>query len=344
MEKRISEFIADYIPKRITKEMRYKLQYELENHIYDRIDYYTEIGYTEEESLEKALNDFGNDEETKEQIKNELGGVHRPFTLADFFYLSIPITIALIFIGGTLLHFFLFTSHDFVIFLIIPIIMWLLIIPLKKTNKIHHIIKSIIAFILVVPYFVYMMIGNFFFSQTYDINLNKDEVMPTYTEITTEDTEDEDNLFHFPPPSNNLGKPIDATEFSMGWETIFGDSECTTSIFEYSPTEYKELKNKFNKEFKYMEEYEGYGYYIDDEYIDEDIVYKCDFSVYGFDFRTIEKEEDLEEYYEHWYLIGTNDETHEIAFIMTLDSTPTFDETFIKEDCGWRYFYFLTKF
>ena len=340
MEKRIQEFIADYIPKRISKETRYKLQYELESHIYDRIDYYTEIGYTEEECLEKALNDFGNDEETKKQIKNELGGVHRPFTMADFFYISIPVTIAIIFIGGTLLNFFLFTSHDAIGFLIIPLAIWLLIIPLKKTNKIHHIVKSIIAFILVVPYFIYMMIGSFFFTQTYDINLNKDEVVAVYKENITLDTEDEKYSFYFPPPSNKLGEPIDACYFAMGWETIFGDSNCTTTIFEYSPTEYKELKNKLNKDFEYMEEYEGRGYYIDDDYIDEQTVYNCNFKVYGFDFRTIEKEDDSDEYYEYWYLIGTNDETHEIAYIETFETTPTFDEYFIKEDCGWRYFYY----
>ena len=345
MEERISEFIADYIPKRITKETRYKLQYELESHIYDRIDYYTEIGYTEEESLEKALNDFGNDEETKEQIKLQLGGVHKPFTLADFFYISIPITIALIFIGGTLLHLVLFKTLYFKIYLLIPMVMWLLIIAIKKSNKIHHIVKSIIAFVLVVPYFVYMFIGNFFFTETYEIDLNKNKVLTSYSDIIDTDSEDEDKHFNFPPRACELGDPIDVDEFSMCWDSIFGESIWSTSIIEYSPTEYKELKNKFNKEFKYMAKYQVYGYFIDNEYIDEEIVYKCDFSVYGFDFKTIEKNDDSDEYYDYWYLIGTNDETHEIAFIKTIDAaTPTFDEYFIKEDCGWRYFYFLTKF
>jgi hypothetical protein len=223
-------------------------------------------------------------------------------------------------------------------------VMWLLIIAIKKSNKIHHIVKSIIAFVLVVPYFVYMFIGNFFFTETYEINLNKNKVLTSYSDIIDTDSKDEDKHFNFPPRACELGNPIDVDEFSMSWDSIFGESIWSTSIIEYSPTEYKELKNKFKKEYKYMQEYEGCGYYIDDEYINEEIVYNCNFSMYGFNFRTIEREDAPDEYYEHWYLIGTNDETHEIAFIETFESTPTFDEHFIKEDCGWRYFYFLTKF
>ena len=91
MEKRIEEFINEFLPKRITKEKRYELQAELENHIYERIDYYTEIGYSEEESLEKALKDFGDDKETMEQIKKNLENIHIPWSLADFFAKSLPI-------------------------------------------------------------------------------------------------------------------------------------------------------------------------------------------------------------------------------------------------------------
>lgn len=342
MEKRIQEFIADYIPKRVTKETGYKLQAELENHIYERIDYYTEIGYSEEESLEKALKDFGDDKETKEQIKNELGEIHRPFTLADFFYISIPITIALIFIAGTALHFFLFTSTDIRKFLVIPLILWLIVTVLKKSNKIHHIVKSVIVFIIVVPYFSWLFFSCFFFfTHTYDITLNKDKVISSYSDFMIVDwLEDYNKLYCLLPSPEGIGEPIDATEISMNWDTMFGYNSYKTWIFEYSPTEYNELKNKFNNEIKYMVTYEENGYY-----------YKSDFSVRGFDFRTLDipKEDDEHDYdfeWDYWGLIGTNDKTHEIAFIYVsnLGFSPTFDEYFIEEDCGWRYFYFLTKF
>ncbi len=352
MEKRIQEFIEDYIPKRITKETRYQLQAELENHIYERIDYYTEVGYSEEESLEKALKDFGDDEETKEQIKKEMGNIHIPWSLANFFAKSIPITVVLMFIGGTALHIFLFTSTDLRNFLLIPLILWLIIIALRKTNKIHHILKSIIAFILVIPYFGVCLLVIYVGAQTFDINLKKDNVISSYSDFMTisDDLDYCDKLYCLLPSLNEIGNPIDAVEFSTSWHTIFDTSSYSTWIFEYSPTEYKELKNKFNNDIEYMETYDEYDYYIDNV-----IVYKCDFSVYGFDFKTLDTSEDndaTDENYDnqfewdYWTFIGTNDETHEIAFIYVSerDSSPTFDEYFIEEDCGWRYFYFLTKF
>lgn len=339
MDKKIQEFIANYIPKRITKETRYKLQAELENHIYERIDFYTEIGYSEEESLEKALKDFGDDKETKEQIKKNLENIHIPWSLADFFAKSIPITVAIILIGGTLLHIFLFEFVNIKNIIIIPLIIWLMIIALKSSKRIHHTIKSIIAVILVVPHFIFILIGNFLWTPTYQLKPFKEDVIKFYSECC-----EIDELSDYLPAPSEIGEPIDAIFFSIGEDTIFGNDQRSTWVFKYSPSEYRELKNKFNENIEYMKTYSNHGYFIDDEYQDEDITYKCDFAVYGFDFRTIEKIYDPDEFYDSWYLIGTNDETHEIVFVESIELTPTFDETFIKEDCGWRYFYFLTKF
>lgn len=338
MEKRIQEFIEDYIPKRITKETRYLLQAELENHIYERIDYYTEIGYSEEESLEKALKDFGDDKETKEQIKKNLENIHIPWSLADFFAKSLPISVAIIFIGGTLSHIFLLKFVFIRNLILIPFIIWSLIIVLRKSKKLHHIIKSIIAIVLVLPHFIFSLTGIFLWTPTYQLKLVKENVIAFYSECC-----EIDELSDYLPAPNEIGEPIDANFFSIGEDTIFGNDQRSTWVFKYSPSEYKELKNKFNKNIKYMKTYSDHGYFIDDEYQDEDITYKCDFALYGFDFRTIEKIYDPDEFYDSWYLIGTNDETHEITFIESMELTPTFDEYFIKEDCGWRYFYFLTK-
>lgn len=339
MEERIQEFIADYIPKRVSKDTRYKLQYELENHIYDRIDYYSEIGYTKEESLEKALKDFGDDKETKEQIKKNLENIHIPWSLADFFAKSIPITVAIILIGGTLLHIFLFQIVSIRNIIIIPFIIWLAILVLKRVKRIHHIIKSIIAIILIVPYFMGLFWTYFLWTPTYQFKPFKEDVVKFYNECC-----EIDQLSDYLPSPSEIGEPIDANFFSMGEDTIFGNDQRSTWIFKFSPSEYKELKNKFNENIEYMKTYSEHGYFIDDEYQDEDITYKCDFTLYGFDFRTLEKIYDPDEIYDSWYLIGTNDETHEIAFIESMELTPTFDETFIKEDCGWRYFYYMTKF
>ena len=349
MEERISEFIADYIPKRITKETRYKLQAELENHIYERIDYYTEIGYSEEESLEKALKDFGDDEETKEQIKKNLENIHIPWSLADFFAKSLPISVAIIFIGGIILH-FMFRLNDIKFLIVIPLCIWLVMLFIKKLKRPHHIIKSIISFVLVIPYFSFLGIFYFLGNARWSTHTTEKKVFECYQDIIT--FYDTYNL----PTVNALGSPIDSFYFSVKEDSFLTDPSYENWIFEYSPTEYKDLKENFNKELVYMKTYtEDDGYYIDNVYYDNPYTYNCSFSVYGFDFKTIQfstvnKQHATDEDYsfgdDYWTLIGTNDKTHEIAFIFLepISFTPTFDEYFIKEDCGWRYFYFLTKF
>ncbi len=349
MDKKIQEFIANYIPKRITKETRYKLQAELENHIYERIDYYTEIGYSEEDSFEKALKDFGDDKETKEQIKKNLENIHIPWSLADFFAKSLPITIVIIFIGRIILHFML-RLNDIKFLIVIPLCIWLVILFIKKLKRPHHIIKSIISFVLVIPYFSFLGIIYFLGDAHWSIHTTDKKVFESYQATITE--YDANNL----PPINELETPIDLFYFSVEEDSFLTDPLYKNWIFEYSPTEYKALKEKFNKELYYMETYTvDDGYYIDNVYYDNPYTYNCTFSVYGFDFKTIRfssinktnvTDEDYDFSIDNWILMGTNDKTHEIAFIFLqpVNFTPSFDDEFIKEDCGWRYFYFLTKF
>ncbi len=356
MKKRISEFIADYLPKRITKETRYKLQAELENHIYDKIDYYKEIGYSEEESLEKALKDFGDDKETKEQIKKEMSEIHRPFTLADLFSISIPITVAIIFFGSGLLN-YLLKEHGIKNLVIIPLLIWLVIIALKRAKRIHHILKSVIAFILIVPYFLFMLTGYFFWSTNFYTNFNKSEVIEEYYAFMI-DEETNEKYERLLPHPNEIGNPIDANSFDLIENSAFTDPSYYTWVFKYAPEEYEVLKEKFDKEFIYRHDYVEYdGHYEGEEYIEECYIYDCNFKIYGFDFKTIqtpEYEEDFDEFdvyddnlddnfieHDYWAFIGTNDETCEIAFIYLYPEgfTPSFDDEFIKEDCGWKYYY-----
>lgn len=51
--KRVSELIED-------KTARKQINTELESHLLDKIDYYTEIGYTHEEAAKKATEEMGN--------------------------------------------------------------------------------------------------------------------------------------------------------------------------------------------------------------------------------------------------------------------------------------------
>ena len=73
---KIESYIASVIPKNIPKSKQQKLRAELEAHIFDRIDFYTEIGYDNEASINKALADMGEDEEIKTSIRNDFEELH----------------------------------------------------------------------------------------------------------------------------------------------------------------------------------------------------------------------------------------------------------------------------
>lgn len=68
---KISDFIDEFVPKNLSKKRRLLLIRELENHLFEKIDFYKEIGYGDEDSKEKAIADFGTDEDMKKSIFNE---------------------------------------------------------------------------------------------------------------------------------------------------------------------------------------------------------------------------------------------------------------------------------
>ncbi len=73
---KIESYIASVIPKNIPKSKQQKLKAEIESHIYDRIDFYTEIGYDNDASINKTLADMGEDEEVKTSILNHFEELH----------------------------------------------------------------------------------------------------------------------------------------------------------------------------------------------------------------------------------------------------------------------------
>lgn len=77
---KIESYIDSVIPKNIPKSKQQKLRAEIEAHIYDRIDFYTEIGYDTDSSITKALADMGEDEETKQSIRNDFEELHHERT------------------------------------------------------------------------------------------------------------------------------------------------------------------------------------------------------------------------------------------------------------------------
>ena len=73
---KIESYVDSVIPKNISKSKQQKLKSEIESHIYDRIDFYTDIGYDTDSSINKALADMGEDEETKTSIRNDFEKIH----------------------------------------------------------------------------------------------------------------------------------------------------------------------------------------------------------------------------------------------------------------------------
>lgn len=61
MDKRIESYLDSVIPEKLSKRRQKLIREELRDHISDHIDFYTEIGYSEDESIQKALADMGDD-------------------------------------------------------------------------------------------------------------------------------------------------------------------------------------------------------------------------------------------------------------------------------------------
>ena len=64
----VSDYLEAAVPKGLSASRRKLLTEELEGHIYDRVDAYMEIGYTKEESLQKAIEAMGDAEPVREQF------------------------------------------------------------------------------------------------------------------------------------------------------------------------------------------------------------------------------------------------------------------------------------
>lgn len=343
MESKIQEFIKDFIPKNITKEMKIELQNELECHIYDRIDYYKEIGYSDEESFEKALKDFCDDKQTKEQINKSFQKIHIPWSLADFFAKAIPITILIILVCGLLFN-FLFRLIDIRNLIVVPLVIWGIIILIKKAQRPHRILKSIVAFVLVVPYFLFMFTAYFLWNTNLYCEFDDVEALSAFNDTINSDSSDSNDTIL---GLNDIGESDDVDYFLVHENSAFTEPTYCTWIFKYPLPEYIEMKTRLNEAFAYKDVYikeeynEGMANYLESE---------CTFSVYGFKFKTVdvpyEKAFGDEEYnpeYDCWLIIGTNDEKQQIAYISVTPYafTPSFDDYFIKEVCAWRYFYFL---
>lgn len=68
---RITGFVESFVPKNLPKKRADELREELTCHILDKADYYREIGYDKNDSIDKAIAAFGTDESSKNYILKE---------------------------------------------------------------------------------------------------------------------------------------------------------------------------------------------------------------------------------------------------------------------------------
>ena len=76
MNPKLSAYLDSLVPKSLSEKRKKALFDELQSHILDKADRYEEIGYSKDESLELALRDMGEDEKTKEAIKDEFESLY----------------------------------------------------------------------------------------------------------------------------------------------------------------------------------------------------------------------------------------------------------------------------
>lgn len=76
MDKRIESYLDSVIPEKLSKRRQKLIREELRDHISDHIDFYTEIGYSEDESIQKALADMGDDGGVTAMVKKDFEKVY----------------------------------------------------------------------------------------------------------------------------------------------------------------------------------------------------------------------------------------------------------------------------
>lgn len=79
--KDLNSYINSLIPKHISSKMKKSLYEELESHISEKIDYYNKLGFSLDESIEKAKADFANEPETLATISGEFEMLYGEKTL-----------------------------------------------------------------------------------------------------------------------------------------------------------------------------------------------------------------------------------------------------------------------
>lgn len=66
----VEDYLNSVVPQKISESTKKRLRAEIECHIYDRADFYMEIGYDEDAAFEKAIEQMGEGEEIKVEFES----------------------------------------------------------------------------------------------------------------------------------------------------------------------------------------------------------------------------------------------------------------------------------
>ena len=66
----VEDYLESVVPKNIADSKRTELRTEMESHIYDKAEFYIEIGYDEETAFNKAVEEMGEAEGVKTQFES----------------------------------------------------------------------------------------------------------------------------------------------------------------------------------------------------------------------------------------------------------------------------------
>ena len=78
---RINNFVDSFIPKNLQKKKAKALKEELTCHLLDKADHYKDIGYEMSISIDKAIEEFGTDEDMKNYIRGEFEELYHERTI-----------------------------------------------------------------------------------------------------------------------------------------------------------------------------------------------------------------------------------------------------------------------
>ena len=76
----VEDYLNTVIPKKLSEDKKSEIRAEIECHIYDRADFYMEIGYDEATAFEKAVEQMGE----AEPVRAELTAIHQDSSLKGF--------------------------------------------------------------------------------------------------------------------------------------------------------------------------------------------------------------------------------------------------------------------